>query len=187
MLRKADDTNRPLTEYEREYAERNHNLIYAFLRWYGYSLESCYDIAVFGYLKAVQIYNRREDLRKKYSFSFIGWQYMRAEMGNDTRMKKAKRRKPWEAVASLDAKYAETESLYNCIGIAGEGSPELQLLEWERLAEFWGNLSHTQRKIAEMKYEGYRNKEIYLALEIRPSTYYKEINRIKNAILRNLG
>ena len=48
MLRKADDTNRPLTEYEREYAERNHNLIYAFLRWYGYSLESCYDIAVLG-------------------------------------------------------------------------------------------------------------------------------------------
>ena len=35
-----------------------------------------YDIAIFGFLKAVQIYNRREDLRKKYAFPFISQQYI---------------------------------------------------------------------------------------------------------------
>lgn len=76
MARKPEYTE-PLTVKERKFAADNHNLVYSFLHRFGYSLELYYDIAIFGYLKSVQIYNRREDLKNKYTFPFISQQYMR--------------------------------------------------------------------------------------------------------------
>lgn len=40
-----------LTETEKKFAEENHNLVYGFLHKNGYSIESFYNIVVFGYLK----------------------------------------------------------------------------------------------------------------------------------------
>lgn len=178
----ADYTNRPLTNFEREFATENHNLVYGFLHRYGYRLEDYYDIAIFGFLKAVQIYNRREDLRNKYAFAFISQQYMRSEIGNYCRMENAKKRKPSETVISLDAEYAKTENLYNCIGVAGGKSPESEVVAMERVAELLDSFSDTQRKIIEMKIDGYSSKEIYSVLEMKSSTYYVEVQRIKKAI-----
>ena len=117
----------PLTDFERKFTTENHNLVYDFLHKNGYSLENYYDVAIFGFLKAVQIYNRREDLRNKYAFPFISQQYMRSEIGNHCRMEEAKKRKPLGTLVSLDAEYAETENLYNCISIAGGKSPESEI------------------------------------------------------------
>lgn len=172
----------PLTDLERKYAEENHNLVYAFLHRYGYDLETYYDVAIFGFLKAVQIYNRMEDLRNRFDFSFINWLYMRSELGNHFRMKNAKKRKPLGKVISLDAEYAETENLYNCIGVVGVKLPELEVVAMERVTELLNSLSDTQRKIAELKIDGYSSKEIYSALEIKPTTYYVEVNRIKKVL-----
>lgn len=177
----------PLTDSERKFATENHNLIYGFLHRYGYDLENYYDVAVFGYLKAVQIYNRREDLRNKYAFPFISQQYMRSEIGNHLRIENAKKRKPTETVASLDAEYSETDNLYNCIGDMGGNFPESAILYSERLTEFLNSLSDTQRKIAQMKLDGYSNKEIYLLLEIRRSTYYVEMQRIRKVLAEVIG
>lgn len=79
----------PLTDFERKFITKNHNFVYSFLRRYGYSLENYYDVAIFGFLKAVQIYNRREDLWNRYDFPFISWQYMRSEIGNHCRTEDA--------------------------------------------------------------------------------------------------
>lgn len=174
----------PLTESEKRQAEENHGLVYSFLHRHGYSIEEFYNIAVFGYLRGIQTYNRREDLRKKYQLAFICEQYMRAEVGNHFRMENSKKRKPAERIISLDADYAEMENLYNCIG--GKNI-ETELLETETIKELLENLSEVQRKITEMKMEGYNNKEIYLILKIKPSTYYKELQRIKSALEKLVG
>ena len=174
----------PLTDFERKFATENHNLIYDFLHRYGYSLENYYDVAIFGFLKAVQIYNRREDLRNKYAFPFISQQYMRSEIGNHCRMEDAKKRKPSGTLVSLDA---ETENLYNCIGVAGGKSPELEVVAMERMTEMLSSLSDTQREIAELKVDGYSNKEIYSALKIKSSIYYVEIKRIKKVLAEMIG
>ena len=178
---------KPLSNYERKFAEENHNLVYDFLHRHGYSLENYYDVAIFGFLKAVQIYNRREDLREKYSFPFISQQYIRSELGNHCRMEEAKKRKPSGSLVSLDAEYAETENLYNCIGIVGGKSPESEIVAMEQMKEMLSSLSDTQRKIAELKIDGYSSKEIYSALEIKPSTYYVEVNRIKKVLAEMIG
>ena len=177
----------PLTDFERKFATENHNLVYGFLNRYRYSLENYYDVAIFGFLKAVQIYNRREDLRNNYAFPFISQQYMRSEIGNYFRSETAKKRKPAETIISLDAEYSETENLYNCIWVIGGKSPESEMMAMERMAEMLSSLSDTQRKIAELKVDGYSSKEIYSALEIKPSTYYVEVNRIKKVLAEMIG
>lgn len=176
-----------LTDFERKFATENHNLVYDFLHKYGYSLENYYDVAVFGYLKAVQIYNRREGLRNKFAFPFISRQYMRAELGNHFRMEKAKKRKPPGIVVSLDAEYLAEENLYNCIGVSDGKCPEMEVLGTEQVAEVLNSLSDTQRKIAEMKIYGYKSKEIYLSLKIGRSTYYVEVKRIKKTLMERIG
>ena len=166
----------PLSEYEKKEAEKNHNLLYAFLRTYNYSIEEFYNIAVMGYLRGIQVYNRREDLRNKYDQTYICWQYMRSEIGNHFRTDKAQKRGSAEIIISLDAEYSEMENHYNCIG--GKSAEE-ELLESELLENVLENLSEVQRDILKLKLEGYNNKEVYLALQIPSSIFYKEMNRIK--------
>lgn len=168
----------PLTEYEKQQAEINHNLVFSFLHRHGYNMENFYDVVIFGYLKAIQVYIRREDLQKNFQLAFICEQYMRAEMEN------SKKRKPTGNIISLDADYAETENFYNCIG--GK-SAEDELMEAELMENILESLSDVQRKITEMRVKGYGNKEIYLILKIKTSTYYRELQRIKSALEKLVG
>ena len=45
-----------MTERQRRFAARNHNLIYRFLHEKGWEVSEYYDIAAFGYLRAVRRY-----------------------------------------------------------------------------------------------------------------------------------
>lgn len=49
------------------------------------------------------------------------------------------------------------------------------------------NLSDEQRKIAELKLNGYNDKEIYQMLQIPSSTYYKEMQRMKRVVDKLIG
>ena len=177
-------TLQPLSEYEKREAEKSHNLVYTFLRTNYYDIETYYNVAVMGFLKGIQVYNRREDLRNKFDQSVICWKYMQSEMGNFFRMEQAKKRKTSENIISLDTDFAEVENFYNCIG--GK-SAEDELMETELLEELLENLSEVQRDILKLKLEGYNNKEVYIALEIPSSSFYKEMNRIKVIMEKLVG
>lgn len=172
----------PLTVAEKRFTEENHNLVYDFLHRCGYSIETYYNIVIFGFIKAVQVYHRRKDLQEKYDFPFIAWQYMRSEIGNHVRTENSQKRKPTEGIISFDAEYAETENLYNAVG--GK-SAEDDVLEEELLNDIMENLSELQRKIAQLKINGYSNKETYLIVGMQPSSYYKEMKRIR-VIVENI-
>ena len=168
-----------LTEKERNFIMENHNLVYSFLRKYGYSIEEYYNIAIFGLIKSAQAYCRRKDLQERYTFAYISYLYMRAEMQSHFKMENSKKRRPAEILLSLDADCGEKESFYNC---TGGKSFEMDIMMQETLKELLKNLTEVQRKITEMKLEGYSNKETYVVLRIKPSTYYKELQRIKTAL-----
>lgn len=172
------------TEQEKIFAEKNHNLIYAFLHTYKYSVSEYYNIVVFGFLKAVQAYHRNEDKHNKYDFQYFAWQHMKSEIGNYLKMENAKKRKPEYGTVSLDAEYSETEALHNCIG---GNSAEDEAMEKELLNLILDNLSDTQRKIVCMKVDGYSNKEMIVFLEIPSSTFYKEMERIKSVVEKVLN
>ena len=172
-----------LTEQEKIYAECNHNIIYSFLHKFGYSIEEFYNVAVMGYLLAVQIYHRREDLRKEYSFMCISYQYMRREIANYLRAMETQKRKPMEIIISLDAEYADMENLYNCIG--GK-SLESEIMEDIEIAELLESFTDIQKDIMKLKLEGYSNKEIYVSLGIGSTTFYKEMQKIKTLLTETL-
>lgn len=166
----------PLNDVEKRMSEEHHGLVYSFLHRHGYSIEEFYNICIFGYLKGIQTYNRREDLKEKYQLAFICEQYMRAEIKDYFRTQNRQKRKPTEIIISLDANYVEEENLYNC---TGGKSAEDEIMEAEELLNLLENFTEPQRNILKLKLEGYDNKEIYIELGIKPSTFYKEINRIK--------
>lgn len=73
--------DKPLTPEQICFAAKNHRLIYRYLKRRQLSKDEYYDIAVFGYLKAVRDYLTKEDLQQ-YSFSTICWRYMAREVSN---------------------------------------------------------------------------------------------------------
>lgn len=166
----------PLSDMEKRMSEEHHGLVYSFLHRHGYSIEEFYSIVIVGFLKGIQIYNRREDLNRKYQLAFICEQYMRAEMSDHFKMLNAQKRKPAEKILSLDSDHAETENFYNC---TGGKSTEDEVMESEALTEILEILSDIQRKIISLRMYGFSNRETFLFLEIKPSTYYKELHRIK--------
>lgn len=171
------------SESERAFATANHNLIKSFLHRFGYDMEEYYSIVVPGYLKAVQVYLRREDLRKQYSFKCISYHCMRSQIGNYIKAMNTQKRKPIEPLISLDAEYDDMESLYNCIG--GK-SLESEIMEAESITELLEKFSDIQKNIIILRMEGYGNKEICALLEIGSTTFYKELRKIKDFLMENL-
>lgn len=82
-------SNCPMTDEERDFAEIHHGLIYSFLKYYHLNEDDWYDIAVCGYLKAVQVWFWRTDLHQ-YSFSTIAYSRMKGAVSSER--KKASRR-----------------------------------------------------------------------------------------------
>lgn len=69
----------PLTEEQRQFAADNHDLIYTFLQEQSLDIDGCYDVVVFGYLRAVERYLTEPGLRR-YQFSTVAWRAMRQSM-----------------------------------------------------------------------------------------------------------
>ena len=84
-----------MTERQRRFAARNHNLIYRFLQEKGWEVSEYYDIAAFGYLRAVRRYLTEPGL-SIYAFSNIAWQAMTQSIASflraEARRKDAERR-----------------------------------------------------------------------------------------------
>lgn len=102
----------PLTPEERQFAEDYVWVIDWYFNISDYDAFDYYDVAIFGYLKAVKSWCAREELHQ-YSFSTIAKQMMRSYIGNERR--KADRR---IKAISLDASMDEDgRSLYELEGI----------------------------------------------------------------------
>ena len=72
---------RPLTKKQQQFAEQNHDLVYAFLNVKKLPEIEYYDVIIFGYLKAVQEFCDTPDLHK-YHFPPLAWKRMRSSMFN---------------------------------------------------------------------------------------------------------
>ena len=72
---------RPFAKEEQQFAEENHNLVYAFLNEKKLSEDEYYDVVVFGYLRAIQVYFR-ESTSYKCKFSTLAWIKMNGSLAN---------------------------------------------------------------------------------------------------------
>lgn len=97
--------NRPFTEAERSFAAEHHGCVIHYLRSQKLDYDEWYEICVFAYLKAVQIWFSREALHK-YSFITIAYRKMTSAV---TDVYRAKQRRP--KMVSLDDIIPGTENL----------------------------------------------------------------------------
>ena len=72
---------RPFTKEEQQFAEENHNLVYAFLNEKKLPEDEYYDVVVFGYLHAVRMF-KNDSKFCKYKFSTLAWKQMQGELAN---------------------------------------------------------------------------------------------------------
>ena len=84
---------RELTKEEQNFAEENHDIVYAFLRSENLCHDDYYDVVIFGYLQAVQKYLLRDDLRQRYAFSTIARRQMQNSLTDHFRKQSRPSRK----------------------------------------------------------------------------------------------
>lgn len=139
-----------LTPLQQGFAETNHNLVYTFLRVKHLQADEYYDIVVFGFLRAVQKYLTRPELRR-YSFSTIAWRAMETELFNY--YKKHRRKKRTVLTVSLDS-----SALHEAIAAAEKLNDTLATMHvWHELA---ARVNKRQMAILRMRAAGYSIKEI---------------------------
>lgn len=175
----------PLTEEEKEMAEKYHNMVYAFLHQKGYDIEEYYDIAVMGYLKAVQKYSRDDNLKLKWSFKAICYNDMHREIGNQIKKDNTKKRMPEGGFTSLDYQDEDSnETLINSIVTATLEDDFFaeydRLEEADRIKDILYQLTDIQRKIAILKAGGKPMQYITKKLHMSAQAINKEM---KNARL----
>lgn len=158
------DRLKPFTEEEKRLAEKNHALVYQFLKAHNYSMEEYYNTVVFGYLKGIQKYYRYVGNNTENNLDGICWNCMRSEMKSHFKKETAKKRQPVE------------------ITIKKIPSAEDEVIALEILKSVMENLTIRQQNIITLKMLGYSNTEICLMMEMSKSSYYRELENIRQMI-----
>ena len=160
-----------LSPEQRQFAAAQHNLIYTYLSEKGLYHGDYYDIAAFGYLRAVKRYLTEPHLRK-YAFSTIAWRAMRQSIAAFHRSEE--RRKAAERA------YAE-----NC-PVAADAWDDLEgdLI----LHDLAAVSSQEQYTVARLRLQGYSIAEAALAQGVSPKRVrklLKELYRVYLALTTN--
>ena len=165
------NNNLPLTRMESEFAARHNALIYTFLQAFDLPEENFYDVAVFGYLRAVRAYLAREELRRD-SFRTVAYRAMNRCVRRS--------REFWmqETHGVCTESYREefhSQDLRDTVAETCE-----TVLSFQALA---GRLTRRQLRIAEMRVEGYCDREIADYCRIGYREVQAEIGRAKARII----
>lgn len=146
-----------LTSEQREFAERNHSLIYSFLNKNHLSQDEYYDIVVFGFLRAVKEYLEKPNLNK-YTFGTVAWVKMQSALFDFYKRQSRKMRQGY--TISMDSIVRGDEYLTLSDVLAG---PDPQMVDFETdliLHELASRVSRQQMRVIRMKADGYGVKEI---------------------------
>jgi RNA polymerase sigma-70 factor (ECF subfamily) len=140
-----------LTKEQSDFAALHHDIVYGFLRKYGYSEEDFYDVAVFGYLDAVRDWFEQR-LAEQYKFSTIAFRRMRFRVIDRLRAQNAGKRRA-EALPYNEDTYADARDFGMC-------EPDRALLEKEAERELCDNLTPLGKRAARLKAGGFDIREI---------------------------
>lgn len=165
---------RPFTKEEQQFAEENHDLVYAFLNEKKLSEDEYYDVVVFGYLRAVQMFKNNPRFYK-YKFSTLAWKQMQGELANY--YKYLTNPKRCAAVVSLDEPVDGDDGL--CLEDTLSYDDFMTELKEELLMhELVRHLPQREMRIVKMKVCGCKMHEIAKAERLT----FQEINRLLDNI-----
>lgn len=163
---------RPFTKEEQQFAEENHDLVYAFLNEKKLSEDEYYDVVVFGYLRAVQEYCETANLNK-YKFSTLAWKRMQHTLIDHYKYLAPRN----SMIVSIDEPIAETRGL--CFEDVITHDDCMEELRAELLMhELAVHLPEREMRIINMKIRGAKLQEIAKAEKLN----FKQIGKILDNI-----
>ncbi|MCL1855094.1 MAG: sigma-70 family RNA polymerase sigma factor [Clostridia bacterium] len=158
-----------LTEHERQFAERHHDVVFRFLRSRGLSVKDYYDVVIFRYLGAVQRYLLEPELRQ-YKFDTIAWGAMRSALGHYFNAEK--RRK---AFCVSDTCLVETAVAYE----RDEDADTTSTLLWLEVAS---HLTPSEIDLVRKRANGLTYEEIAPELGIKPKSVSGRMSRLRKRL-----
>ena len=165
---------RPFTKEEQQFAEENHDLVYAFLNEKKLSEDEYYDVVVFGYLRAVQEYSTSTKLGR-YKFSTLAWKRMQHTLMDYYKYLSNQKRNA--VVVSLDEPVDGDDGL--CLEDTLSYDDFMTELKEELLMhELVRHLPQREMRIVRMKVCGCKMHEIAKAERLT----FQEINRLLDNI-----
>lgn len=186
--RKADYTDRPLTETEKEFAARpeNYNQFLKYMKLRRLDPEEWYDILIFHYLRLVKKYLMTPKMQE-YDFTAVLFATLDHRKSDYFRDMNRMKRIPQNCIISLDW---EKEDENNDKGkvtalmfwIDTKQSVERTVLFREMVSEILSNLDNEQTEIFLRLFEEYGKEEIRKELEIGTWIYRNQIKEIKRVV-----
>jgi len=168
-----------LTDAQRDFAEKNHDLVYRYLRMKGLSVDDFYDIVIFGYLRAVQVYDENTEVQD-CSFKTVAYRRMFATLWNHFR--DMRRQKRDAVVLSLDI------PMMGNIGLPDYAADASAVYEYAEARETWAavraNATPKQLQTLDMRAQGYTNREIGKVYHLSPSSVSGRICRLRKNTMR---
>jgi len=164
-----------LTDTQRDFAAENHDLVYQFLRARRLPEDEYYDIVVFGYLRAVKIYDQQPELRQ-HTFKTIAFKRMFAVLWNHYRSLYAAKRNA--TVLSLNSPAKQGGELQEYIA-----SPGSAVHEYAEARENWEAIrpviTPKQMQALDMRAQGYTNREIGKVYYLTPGAVSSRMYRLR--------
>lgn len=162
----------PLTSEESAFAEKHHEVLLRYLRSHKLPVDEFYDVAVFGYLRAVRKYLARPELQQQYQFSTIARWAMSCDVHHSREYwQRAKRKGEVRAFDedrdAVELRDTVTETLENVV-------------DFERLAR---RITPVQRRIASLRADGYKDQEIACICGIECADVESEMENARCRIL----
>ena len=187
MRRKASYTDRPLTEEERIFAEKRHDLMYRYMRIHELDIDEWYDRLIIPYLQAVKKYHEYKKLQS-YKFEQIFFRTLDSARSNYWRDLNRKKRCPEGGVWSLEGLCSNND--YDDLDFYEIVSDKTAYLIDELItAEFdarnlFNELERMQyREIIALRLQGYDGKEIRHMMNIPQRKYQKMTREIKDIVM----
>ena len=161
----------PLTDQEREFAEANISLVDKFLSCKGFHPDDYYDIAVFGYLEAIQALFRKPCEPERSGFKALAFICMRHAIGEEWKKKRFKKR--CAQVVSLDYAVNPTNgneySLNDYIPDTTQ-NVELQVENQDLIERTLNAATPREREVISLIHKGFNNSEIAKVIGVTANT-----------------
>lgn len=168
----------PLTFEQRQFADKHHGLVYAFLNDKQLPESEFYDVVIFGYLDAVRDYLTRENLQH-YSFATIAWRDMSRSLANYYRDQH--RQKRTATVVSIHI--SNQDNGLPLEETIGSSDKLMQQLENRLLLHDLANrVSRQQMDMVRLRSSGYSNRDIARKHNISNDQVKKLLNEVRVAL-----
>lgn len=171
-----------LTEFQRIFAEENHNLVRDFLRYNQLEMGEYYDVVALGYLDAVQTYDEDSKARQ-YKFETIASRKMSDSLFEYWRYNSRLKRKAY--LVDLDGAVCKDSGLTLSETIEAK-NVRCEDLVFQRMMieEVMAHMTDKEKKVVHMRAAGLTGPEIGHACGVTASGVYGRLYRMRRRLKR---